>query len=61
MATISVRARGGDDPEDGVLIGDPLELLQRGVPVHRQVGPGSRCGRQVTPQDGRPLTGLDFL
>jgi hypothetical protein len=38
------------DLEDGVLIGDPLELLQRGVPVHRRVRPGSRCDLQVAPQ-----------
>ena len=38
------------DLEEGVLIDDPLELLQRGVPVHRQVRPGSHCDLQVAPQ-----------
>jgi len=52
---------GGDDPEDRVLTGDPLELRQRGVPVHRQVRPGSRGDREVAPQDGRPVTGLHLL
>ncbi len=45
----------------GLLIGDPLELRQRGVPVHRKVGPGSRCDLQVAPQDGCPVTGLDLF
>ena len=52
---------GGDDPEDGVLTGDPLELRQRGAPVHRQVRPGSRGEGEVAPKDGRPVTGLDLL
>jgi len=44
----------------GYWSGDPLELLQRGVPVHRQVRPGSRCDLQVAPQDGRPVTRFDL-
>jgi hypothetical protein len=52
-------AGAGDGPEDGVLIGDLLELLQRGVRVNRQVRP--RGEGEVAPKDGRPVTGLDVL
>jgi hypothetical protein len=58
----TLEARGyGDDPEDGELADDPLELRQRGVPVDRRVRPGARGDREVGPQGWGPVTGLDLF
>jgi hypothetical protein len=47
--------------KDGVLPSDTLELLDRRVAVHRNVGPGSWGAFQVTAQDRGSLAQIHLL
>lgn len=52
MSTTGCGSGGNsDDAEDGDLWGDPLELLERGMAIDRDVRAGSWCYGQVATQD----------